>query len=299
MSRRPTNPPSDSSPVSHTLTALLLAGLWLTLGGCSSIASTASSRLADSVSRGLLAQDDLTIAREGSAAYLVLIDGLIESSPDDAAMLAAGADLYGAYAGAFVEDGERGKRLTRKALDYSRRALCLQVPETCNMHRRPHAEYLPLLDNVDEDDVATLYSYAASWIGWIQAHRDNLAAVADLPKAQSALERVLALDEDFKQGDAHLYLGVLHSLIPASLGGKHDIAKKHFERAIALSGGRNLMAKLLYAEHYARMNFDRALHDRLLNAVVAADPHQPGYTLPNVLAQKRAQALLADADDFF
>ncbi len=278
---------------------LLLAATLLGLDGCSTITSSASSQLAENVTRGLLSQDDLDIARLGTPAYLVLIDGLIESNPGDAAMFTAGADLYSAYASAFVKDATRRKRLTQKALDYSRRALCLQVPESCNMHQLPHSKFLPLLNTVGENSVAILYSYAASWIGWIQAHRDNLAAVAELPKAQSALERVLVLDEDFKQGDAHLYLGVLHSLIPPSLGGKHGVAKKHFERAVELSGGRNLMAKVLYAEHYARMNFNRPLHDELLNAVTAADPRQTGYTLSNVLAQERAQALLADADDFF
>ncbi|NOX75076.1 MAG: hypothetical protein GXP17_00330 [Gammaproteobacteria bacterium] len=291
--------PKQSTRFRAVTTTLLLFGTLLGLDGCSTITSSASSQLAENVTRGLLSQDDLTIARLGTPAYLVLIDGLIESNPGNTGMLTAGAELYGAYTGAFVNDATRRKRLTQKALDYSRRALCLQMPSSCNMHRLPYSVFLPLLKTVSEEHVGTLYRYAVSWIGWIQAHRANLAAVAELPKAQSALEQVLVLDEDYKQGDAHMYLGVLHSLIPPSLGGKHDIARKHFERAFELSGGRNLMAQVLYAEHYARMNFNRPLHDKLLTAVTTADPHQPGYTLSNVLAQERAQTLLASADDFF
>ncbi len=281
------------------LIPLILTAAVLNISGCSSIVSSASSRLADNVTRGLLSQDDPDIARLGTPAYLVLIDGFIESDPDDAAMLSAGSELYSSYAGAFVEDNKRSKRLTQKAFDYGRRALCLRQNNTCDMDRLPHTEFLSVVHTINKDHIASLYSYAMSWIGWIQTHRDNLSAVANLPKAQSALAHVLTLDETFKQGGAHLYLGVLHSLIPPSLGGKPEVAKAHFERALELSEGRNQMVRVLYAEHYARMLFKRSLHDELLKIVIKADPHQPGYTLSNVLAQERAQALLDGADDFF
>ena len=32
---------------------------------------------------------------------------------------------------------------------------------------------------------------------------------------------------------------------------------------------------------------------------MAADPHQDGYTLSNVLAKEQAEILLAEADDYF
>ena len=45
--------------------------------------------------------------------------------------------------------------------------------------------------------------------------------------------------------------------------------------------------------------FDRELHDRLLKEVLAADPHVPGMTLSNVLAQREAAELLASSHDYF
>ena len=56
---------------------------------------------------------------------------------------------------------------------------------------------------------------------------------------------------------------------------------------------------MLYAEKYARLVFDRELHDSLLNEVLAADPDVHGLTLQNTYAQQQAEALLADADDYF
>ena len=123
--------------------------------------------------------------------------------------------------------------------------------------------------------------------------------MADPPKVQALMERVVVLDGGYEDGGAHLYLGVLYSLRPASLGGRPDLAREHFERAIELSDGNNLMAKVLFASQYARLVFDRPLHDRLLSEVLDAEIAAAGYTLTNTLAQEEASELLAESDEYF
>ena len=59
------------------------------------------------------------------------------------------------------------------------------------------------------------------------------------------------------------------------------------------------MTRVVYAEQYARLVFDRELHDRLLQEVIDADPDVPGMTLTNLMAQERARELLADSNDYF
>jgi hypothetical protein len=123
--------------------------------------------------------------------------------------------------------------------------------------------------------------------------------VAQLGKIQLLMTRVTELDENYELASAHIYLGALDTLLPAALGGKPEEGKQHFERAILLSKDRNLTAKVLYAERYARLVFDRDLHDRLLNEVIAADKTEAGWTLANTLAQQKAQQLLQSADNYF
>ena len=94
-------------------------------------------------------------------------------------------------------------------------------------------------------------------------------------------------------------MAVMESLLPPSLGGKPEIAKKHFDRAIEISHGTNLMAKVLYAEKYARLIFDRELHDELLKQVVSAEIGENNQILINTLAKQKAEVLLLDADDYF
>ena len=59
------------------------------------------------------------------------------------------------------------------------------------------------------------------------------------------------------------------------------------------------MAKVVFAEQYAKLVFDKEMHDRLLNEVLAADPVSEGRTLTNTVAQTRARELLAESDDYF
>ena len=59
------------------------------------------------------------------------------------------------------------------------------------------------------------------------------------------------------------------------------------------------MTKVIFAEQYARLVFDRMLHDELLADVLAADPRVEGMTLTNRVAQLRAQELLAGSGDYF
>ncbi len=88
-------------------------------------------------------------------------------------------------------------------------------------------------------------------------------------------------------------------LRPPALGGEPEVAKRHFERAIELSNGRDLSVKVEYARRYARLVFDQQLHDRLLEQVLEAPAEAPGYTLFNVLAKQEAQQLLATSQEYF
>jgi hypothetical protein len=94
-------------------------------------------------------------------------------------------------------------------------------------------------------------------------------------------------------------MGVISTLRPPALGGDFDAGAAHIERAIELTAGRNLAAKVDYARYWARTLYDREVHDRLLHDVLDADPVSDGYTLFNVLAQRQAAELLASADDYF
>ena len=280
----------------RVLLLILIPGLLLS---CSSIMNSATSRMADNLSAAILNQNDPETVRAGAPAYLLLIDSLIEDNPDDPGKLATGAKLYSAYASIFVTDKERAQRLAQKSMDYARRALCLHNHTLCEAYTQPFAVFAPVLAKTDIADVPMLYMFGSTWAGWVQINSADWNSIADLPKIKAMMQRIVLLDEAYEHGGAHLYLGVFASQLPPSLGGKPEQARQHFEQAIALSHGRNLMAKVLYARHYARLVYDRELHDRLLNEVLAAQAEAPGLTLINILAKQEAKSLLDSADAYF
>jgi len=270
--------------------------LTLALGnGCSSFIGNLSANL----SNAMLAHDDLETVKDAAPAYLLMMDGLLRDDPENVALLTASASLYSTYAGVFVADPARVQRLTTHALTNALRAACLEHEEACDIRNQIFATLAPMLAELDEDDVAVFYALGSSWAGWIQAHSENWNAVAELPRVTTIMQRIIELDEGYSHGNAHLYLGITQTLLPPALGGKAEQARAHFKRAIMLSAGKNLMAKVIYAQRYARLVFDRKLHDRLLHEVLDSDPLADDLTLTNMLAQKLARELLASAEDYF
>jgi hypothetical protein len=269
------------------------------LGGCSALASSTTGRMADSVAGAIVNQNDPETVRQGAPAYLVLLDGLIADDPDNPEILVAGAELYSTYAGAFVDDPERAKRLAVKGRDYGWRGLCQQHPPMCGTWTAPYDAFEAAVATLDDRDVPAAFSCAGAWATWIRANREDWSAVADKARVDALIRRVIALEPGYRDGAGYLYLGVLETLLPAALGGHPEEGKRDFEHAIELSGGRNLMAKVLLASEYARLTFDRELHDRLCHEVLAASPEVPGLTLSNALAQEQARLLLASSDEYF
>ena len=277
--------------------AFLLASL--VLSGCASIVSSVTETLAGDLSRAILNNDDLATVREGVPAFLIVLDALLTSNPDNPNLLTAAARLNASYATGFVADQARQSKLTDKAMGLSYRAGCNRIDWLCNVREMSFQELEARLLGSRQKDVPAIYAVASSWAGWIQAHSDDWAAIAELARVKALMEKVVELDANYDDGAAVMYLGVFETLLPPAMGGRPEVGRRHFERAIEISDGRYLMAKVLFAEKYARLVFDRQLHDTLLTEVMIADPYGEALTLINLVAQDQAAALLKSADEYF
>jgi hypothetical protein len=254
---------------------------------------------AQNLASSILNQSDPATVKDGVPAYLLLIDAMLQEDPNNESLLRASASLNSSYAGMFSENPERQKTLSQKALDFASKALCARDSKGCNIQTMPFEVFSKYIAGMGKEDVPTFYVLGTAWAGWIQAHSDDWNAIAQLAQVERIMQKVVDLDESYENGSAHMYLGVIATLLPPAMGGRPEVGKEHFERAIALSQGRNLMAKVVYARHYARLVFDRELHDKLISEVLDADPKEPGFTLVNTIAQQQAKQLAASADDYF
>jgi len=273
---------------------VLLAGL--VLSGC------ATRQLPSNLSSAILNSDDLQTVEDGLPSYLLMIDALVETYPDSEQMQLTAASLNSAYAGVFIppEQTERRRAMSAKALDYAFSAFCTYDDDACGLREVKPDQIESALSQWDHpDDLPYLYTLGTAWASYIQNNSDDWLAVAQLGPARAVVERTVAIEPGYERGTALLYLGVMNSILPPSLGGKPDVAQAYYEQALDAADGQNLIIQVYYASQFARLVFDRELHDRLLQDALSRDPYVEGLTLQNRYAQQQAERLLANADDYF
>jgi hypothetical protein len=271
----------------------------MALGGCATVVSSAASSFAGNLGKAIFNQPDPDVVRDGAPAYLLLLDSFVEGNPDNPDLLAASAQLYAAYGAVFADEPLRAKILTSRALQYSERAVCLDYRRACDWPTQTYQEFEATLDGIDEDQATTVEAYAVSSLAYIRAHSDDWNALTRLPHIEALLLKLTDYRDGAGLGSLYGFLGILNTLRPPALGGEPEKGREYFERAIELTGGRDLSLKVEYARGYARLVYEQELHDALLQDVLLADPVADGYTLTNTLAQRDAAELLQSGKDYF
>ena len=108
----------------------LVIGLLVLQTGCAAFISSKVNNAADNLTTAIQNQDDPELVRDGAPAYLLLMDSLVEGSPDNGDILEAAATLYSAYAAVFVVDPTRAAILSRRAKT-TRAGRCALARERC------------------------------------------------------------------------------------------------------------------------------------------------------------------------
>jgi len=262
------------------------------------VASTAS--LLEDVARASHKQSDLKLIREGMPSYLMLIDGMVEALPDNKKLLITAAQSYASYASAFIEDEDKAYAIAlyAKAKTYALRAL--EQNGFKNPLTRPFDDFESGLQKTKKKDVPYLFWAASCWGSWISLNRWSMEAMAELPRVELMMKRVLVLDEAFYYGGAHIFMGILEASKPRIAGGNLNIARDHFRKAIELGDGKFLMTEVYFADYYAKKAFDRELFIATLKDVLQTPVDiEPELTLLNSVAHIRAKKMIDAADDFF
>ncbi len=278
---------------------LVIVAMSLLSSGCTILVSNAASSFSENLGAAVLNQDDPELVQDGLPTLMLTLDSMIEGSPDNPQLLAAGANLYAIYGGLFDLDEDRALKLTARARRYGLKAMCETYEPSCAWPGMTYDEFVATLEGIGPKHADVLYSYGFASLSFLQARTSDYDTIAEFPLVQALFDHYLNISGDAVNSSVYTYIGTMHTLRPPSLGGEPELAREFFERAIAESGGHDLGAKVAYAKGYAKLLYERELHDRLLNEVLEADPNQDGFVLTNVMAQKEAAALLAEADDYF
>jgi len=277
---------------------LLLLAASLLMNGCASMVSNAASSFGNNLSSSILNQDDPELVRAGMPAYILLLDSFLQGEEDNPAMLASAANMYVSYGIVFADDEARAAKLTGRGRDYADDALCMEYAESCTWRDISYDAFAASLSKVGEEHAELIYTYGLTSLAYVRTHSSDWNAIAQIPQATAVLQRYIAMSGGTAKPSAHNYLGILMTF-RGEMGGQMDQGRAQFEQSIALSGDRDLSAKLDYLKWYARARYDRELNDRLCGEILNATPYADGYTLTNVMAQEEALVLCAEADDYF
>ena len=212
----------------------------------------------------------------------------------------AATKAYGAYAITLHEsnDLDRAITISQKAKAYGMTLLSL-LPHLENIHAEKLVETDQALERISSYHTGFLFWGAYGWAIWIRFQDGAPAAMVDLPIIEHIMLRVVELDESYYYGGAHLFLGAYYSSRPAMYGGKPQLSREHFERALAISNRKFLLTLVTYAETYARMVFDKTLYENLLTEVLDQPLDDNEMASSNKLAQVMAKKLLDATEDFF
>ena len=263
--------------------------------GCS-LRQYAASSVGDALAEGgevYAADDDIDFVGAATPFGLKTIESLLETVPEHKGLLLAAARGFTQYAYVYVqlpaEDAEerdvayaysqleRARRLYLRARNYGLRGL-----------------------KVAPDDVGLLYWTGVAWTAAIALSKDRPAEIAGLRDADALIQRAATLNADFDHGALQTFLIGYEMARPNAGTGAEAVARAHFERAVALSGGRQAAPFVSLAESVSVARRDRAEFERLLEQALAVDPDaRPEWRLANLVMQRRARRLLAHADELF
>jgi predicted anti-sigma-YlaC factor YlaD len=292
-----------------SLVLLAVFALW----GCSvrKIVVNEAGDALSSGSSGFAKDDDPELVRDAAPFALKTIESLIEASPDHQGLLTSAASGFMQYAYAFIQmDADfieeqdlnratamrlRAKKLYLRALNYGFRGLEVDEPGFREqLQKDPDAA----LAKLSKKHVPLLYYTGASWALAFAVDKTDAELSADQALMEKMLKRALALDETWNLGAIHEFF-ISWEAGHASSGGTLQQARAHFARAMEISKGAKVAPLVTLAESVSVKEQNKKEFEQLLNDALAVDINKaaPDQKLANVLAQRRAQWLLAHVDE--
>lgn len=285
------------------ITSLYSTALLMLLSGCS-MTQMVIRTSAPMLEGGIVAMNqetDLALAQSAIPANIKLLEGMIAKDPHNAQLHEYAAQGFMGYAYGFVEDDDpqRASALYRRGFEHAQQAL-RERGLKADVLSTPQQELETAAAKLDRRALPALFWGASCLANWINMNRNDPALLAQFGKTAVLMNKVLALDETYYYGSAHIFFGVYYGNRAPMFGGDFSHAKAEFARARAITGGKLLIGDVMYAQYLARQEQDqRAFHDKLTAVVNAPADLLPEMALLNAIAQRKARLLLTMEKEWF
>ena len=262
---------------------------------------------------GFGSDDDPELVGAAAPFSLKLMESVLAETPNHRGLLLAATQGFVQYAYAFVESKadeiedsrlqaayiqrDRARRMYLRARNYGLRGLEVAHPGLIKALKTDAAR---AVSNAAREDVSLLYWTGVALAAAISLSKDDPFMVADLPAVEVLVRRALELDETFEHGGIHTFL-INYEMSRAGLvADAPSRARRHFERAVELTGGMHAAPYVTLAEAVCIAEQNRAEFEHLLRHALKLDPGaKPEWRLVNLVMQRRARWLLARTEKLF
>lgn len=297
------------------LKMLILASGCLLLSNCNvtRMAAHFASPVLEAGTAAFESETDVQFAEAAAPSNLKLLEGMLREAPNNYDLLLLSSRGYATYTFGFLEPKLEEARILSpgavpelthrmedfyiRALGYGQRALPKSLRDVLTADISTFEE---ALSKQKAKHVPEIFWTAYAWGSLVQLDVTNPDRLAEVPKINAMMEKVLELDESYYFAGAHLYFGALLAELPPGAGGDADQSRFHFEKARSLTNNSLLMVDVLVARYLAVRLQDYPLYHSALQAVVLSEVSEPeAARLANEIAKQRAHFYLKNADAFF
>ena len=276
----------------------------------------AVNRAGDALAAGgttFASDDDPDFIKAASPFSLKLMESLLAESPQHQGLLLSTTSGFTQYSYAFIQQDAdeteekdlvaagdlrtRALHMYIRARNYGIRGLEVRHP---GFEKALRADAKHAVASTKTNDVPLLYWTAVSWAAAVSLSKDNPDLIGDLPLVEAMIYRALELNEAFDAGAIHTFLITYEMSRANGEGDPAARSRKHFDRAVELSGGYQAGPYVSFAEAVCVQKQDLNQFRSLLNQAIAIDVNtKPDWRLNNLVMQRRAKWLLGRTDELF
>ena len=272
-----------------TLAVVVVLLLCMFAYGCSPVIRT-GIRMAhpalENIEASLFQQDNLVLAEQGLPGTIMLLEGMLESSPNDMLLQTMAIKAYLGL-GMLVEDKDpkQATALYTKGSEWGMAALKRhrKFRQACEEGMKI-GEAAQLI--TDKDYVPALLWTAACMGSNVLLNMGDPMIVVDLAAVKALADQANMIDDDYFHGFAYIFIGTVNSILPATFGGDRNIARSAFETLDTMNKGNFLLAKVFFAKFY--QTEDKLAKAAMQDVVDAPDKLMPEIELMNQIAKSKA-----------
>ncbi len=290
----------------------------LLLGSCSlnklamnKVAGMLSTPAANDV---FMSDNDPELVGDAMPFAIKFYEALLASMPEHEGLRLRTGSLYIMYANAFLQtpadmtpqrEPETKEHLLARAKNLYLRGrdmliVALEQKNPALRRQLKERRYKDATAPFQSEDIPFLYWTAAGWIGAFAIDPFDMKFALTLPQAAALMGRAEELDPNYGRGAVDNFYILYYGSLPDYMGGDTEKARRHFNQAIALSGGTDTSPYLALAQTVCVKQQDVEGFKTLLHQVLELDPDRhPETRLINILNQRKARWLLAHIDEYF